>query len=67
MAQQNSQWQNREHGKDKVQRVRFMVQFLCRERNRDEYEQPKQRVPADLSKEQLHGDACSVYRIGRAY
>jgi hypothetical protein len=33
----------------------FVIEFLCRQRNWNKYEQPKQRVPSDLLKKQLHG------------
>jgi hypothetical protein len=54
MTQQNGQRQNREYRKNKVQRVRFVIEFLCRQRDWDEHQQPKQRIPSDLLKEQLH-------------
>jgi hypothetical protein len=67
MTQQNSQRQNRQHRKNEVQRVRLVIKFLCRQRNRDKNQQPEQRVAADLLKEQLHANACSVWRNARRY
>src|SRR5439155_9336727 len=55
MTQQNSQRQNREHGKNEVQRVRFVVEFLRCQCNGNKHQQPKQWVAADFLKEQLHG------------
>ena len=57
MTQQNRQRQNCEHRKNEMQRVRFMVEFLCCQRNWDKHEQPKQWVATDFLKEQLHGKA----------
>jgi hypothetical protein len=57
MTQQNGQWQNREHRKNEMQRVRLVIEFLCGERNRDEDQKPKQRVPPNLLKQQLHAKA----------
>ena len=56
VAQQRRQRDDGQNGQHEMQRVRFWFEFVKHEDQRDEYEQPKQRVVADFFEELFHFD-----------